>query len=98
MLINNFKIKRLDRYNIVIEEYRETTNLKTKEKRYEWKDLGLYFPTVKRATEHLESYILSKGLELTDDFRSFKEYVENYKITFYEEKNEVNENDNEFED
>ena len=94
MQINNFKIKRQDKYNIVIEEYRELVNPKTKESRYEWVDLGKYFGTLKKALDFLGEYILSKGLDLTNDFTSFKNYVESYTIKIVEDE----ENDYEIKD
>lgn len=88
MEINNFKIKRLDRLNVVIEEYRKVVNPKTKEESEKWVDLGVYMPSVDSALEYIKQYLMLKGLEQTEDLKEFKKFVENYKVVLSSEEGE----------
>ena len=88
MKLNNFKIKRLDKYNIIIEEYREVINPKTKERSEKWVDLGVYLTSVDLALSYIRNYIMKNALEESNDLKEFAKYVENYKVVLSQEEGE----------
>ena len=63
ILLNRFRVKALDKYNITFEELKEVENKTTKQKRLEWVRVGGYYGKLDGALKGLKDYILQEYLE-----------------------------------
>lgn len=64
LLLNRFRVKALDKYNITFEELKEVeSKKKTKQKRLEWVRVGGYYGKLDGALKGLKDYILQEYLE-----------------------------------
>ena len=63
ILLNRFRVKALDKYNITFEELKEVENKNTKQKRLEWVRVGGYYGKLDGALKWLKDYILQEYLE-----------------------------------
>lgn len=66
MILDNFRIVRLDEYCLTFEEYKGVTNPITKEMKYKWVRSGGYYGTVDSCLVGLKNYIIKSYMEIED--------------------------------
>ena len=81
MLVNKtYRIYRIDKLNIGVEQYREITNPFTKTTRADWVDSGKFFYNVKDAIRYIEQNILFEGSYKCEDLEDFKNFCNSFKV------------------
>ena len=76
---NKYRIRKHDNYNLVVEKYNKVIRRDTKLVDYEWQIWG-YHSTLPQALRGLKDLALYDGVELTDNFDDFVDYVSKYTV------------------
>lgn len=85
ILLNRFRIRALDKYNITFEELREIESKDKKHKRLEWSRVGGYYGTLDHTLKALKEYITQEYLssDVSEDMmKVLDDLKESYVDTF----------------
>lgn len=65
MKLDNFKIRRLDKWNITFAEYREV-ECKSGEKQMQWVESGRYYSTLESCLDAIKKHIINSYVDIED--------------------------------